>query len=415
MTRRDPPAAPHPRRLSDCHSIMDLRALAARRLPRPLFDYIDGGAETEWTARRNVAAFDDATLVPRCLVDVSEVSTRTRVLGQDLEWPLICAPTGASRFYHPDGERAVARAAAASGVLYALSTMATQSLEEVAAASSGPRMFQLYIFKDRGITRELIARCKAAGYGALCLTVDAAVRGKRERELRAGLGVPLRLTLRGMAGFARRPAWLMRHCRTGRLSMPNFAAAAGSDDLAAQTRFVSAQLDASLTWDDVAEMIGAWGGPFAIKGIMSPDDARRAAALGATAVIVSNHGGRQLDGAPAPFDMLPAIAEAVQGRVEIILDGGVRRGVHIVKALLRGATACSIGRPCLYGLAAAGEPGVARALDILHDEFARALRLAGFADVRVLAAPPDGLGRLREIPRRATENAGISRSAGPSR
>lgn len=370
--------------LNDCHNIDDLRELARRRLPRPIFHYLDGGAEDEVTERRNRSAFDDVGLIPRCLVDVTAVTTATRVLGQDVEWPVFCSPTGASRFLHADGELAVARAAAATGTLYGLSTMATHSLEAVAAAGGGPKMFQLYIFKNREVTRELIERCRRAGYPALCLTVDSAVPGKRERDLRTGWGIPIKLPLRGLASFAVRPGWLLGLARKGPLSVPNVAAQTGGGGIVAQTRFVGAQLDPSVSWTDVREMTALWDGPFAIKGIMSADDARKAVDVGATAVIVSNHGGRQLDGAAASFEALPEIVDAVGSQVEVILDGGIRRGVHVLKALAMGATACSIGRPYLYGLGAGGEAGVRKALDILRSELVRSMQLAGCTDVRAV-------------------------------
>jgi L-lactate dehydrogenase (cytochrome) len=366
--------------LEKCLSIDDLRALAKRNLPAPLFDYLEGGAETEATARRNLEAFDDRRLVPHCLVDVTNVDTRTRLLGQAVDWPVLCSPTGASRFYHPDGELAVARATAGTGTLYGLSTMATASLEEVAAAATGPRMFQLYVFKDRELTTEMIQRSRTAGYGAICLTVDAAVRGKRERELRSGMGVPLNLSWPAMAQFAMSPMWLLRRLRQPPLSLANFADRAGPG-LARQTRFVGQQLDASVTWADVRQFTDQWRGPFAIKGIMAADDARRAVDAGATAIIISNHGGRQLDGAASPFDVLPDIARAVGGQVELILDGGIRRGVQVLKAMALGATGCSIGRPYLYGLAAGGEAGVSAALRILKSEFHAALALSGCASI----------------------------------
>lgn len=381
------------RRLDKCHSIADLRSLAARRLPRAVFDYFDGGAESETTARRNVAAFDEVKLIPKALVDVSSVSTATTVLGRRIDWPVICSPTGASRLYHHAGELAVARAAARSGTFYSLSTMATTSLEEVAAATNGPKLFQLCVFKDRDITRELIERCRKAGFEALCITVDASVRGKRERELRAGMGVPMNPSIASMAGMILRPAWLLGSMRQGGLSMPNFAQHAGSAKLATQTRFIGAQLDPSVSWRDVREMIDLWKGPFAIKGIMSADDARRAVDVGATAVMVSNHGGRQLDGAAAALESLPSIAAAVGEEIDVILDGGIRRGVHVLKALASGAKACSVGRAYLFGLGAAGEAGVAKALSILRSELVRSMQLCGCTDVErvdksILA--PDG-------------------------
>lgn len=304
------------RGLDACHNILDLRERARRRLPGPIFHYLEGGAETEFTARWNTEAFDVPRIVPRCLEKVDRVDTSVRLLGQGLEWPLLCSPTGASRFYHPLGELAVARAAAKAGAMYGLSVMSTHRLEDVAAASPGPKLFQLLVFKDRGITRELIERARAARYPALCITVDAAVRGKRERELRVGLGIPMRLSPAGLLAFSRRPAWCLGQYRAGPFGLANFRERAGSDDLADHTHFVGQILDATATWDEVAELVQLWGGPFALKGVMSAEDARRAADIGVSALIVSNHGGRQLDGAAAPIEVLPEIADAVGGRVE---------------------------------------------------------------------------------------------------
>jgi L-lactate dehydrogenase (cytochrome) len=374
-----------PSKLDDCLNIQDLSDLARRRLPSPIFHYLDGGAEGEGTLRRNTAAFDDVQLIPKCLVDVTSVTTLTRILGQDIEWPVICAPTGGSRFYHADGELAVARAAANAGTLYSLSTMSTHSLEDIAASSSGPKMFQLYIFKDRGITRELILRCKESRYEALCLTVDASVRGNRERELRAGMSLASNWSIRRARAFASRPQWLLRQARKGPIRLPNIAARTLSSNLAENSRFIGAQLNPAVTWKDVQEIIELWGGPFAIKGIMCVKDATRAVEVGATAVIVSNHGGRQLDGAAATIEVLPEIARAVGGQIDVILDGGIRRGVHILKALALGAKACCIGRPYLFGLAAGGEAGVGKALHILRTELIRAMQLSGCADVGLLS------------------------------
>jgi L-lactate dehydrogenase (cytochrome) len=376
----------NPSSLEQCYNIMDLRALARRRLPAPIFDFLDGAAEGELTARRNTAAFDDIALIPRCLVDVTAVKTSTHVLGQDIAWPVFCSPTGGSRIFHPGGELAAARAAAQAGTFYSLSTNSTYSLEEVAAVSAGPKMFQLYIFKDRDVTRELIERCKRAGYQALCLTVDVPVVGKRERDLRSGFGIPIKPSLRLLAAIGRRPGWALRRLRDKPLSMPTLTARAGSDRLVGQMKFIATQLDPSVSWKDVREMIELWGGPFAVKGILSADDARLAADVGATAVIVSNHGGRQLDGAATSIEVLPDIAGAVGDRLDVIHDGGIRRGVHVLKALALGADACTIGRPYLYGLAAAGEEGVAKALQLLRTELVRAMQLSGCTDGRSVDA-----------------------------
>ncbi|MGD9965788.1 MAG: alpha-hydroxy acid oxidase [Hyphomonadaceae bacterium] len=372
--------------LADCLNIEDLRTRARRALPRPIFSYMDGGAESQWTMARNTSGFDDVAIIPRVLKDVSAPDTRVTVLGAKLAWPLICAPTGASRFYHPEGEGAVARAAASSGVLYSLSTMATASLEEVARIGAAPKLFQLYVFKDRGVTRALIERAKAAGYCGLCLTVDAAARGKREAELRSGMGIPLRLKSSGYLSFAMHPGWLLGQVRKGPMAMANFSAFTGRDDIVEHAKFVGAQLDASVTWKDIDQFAALWDGPMALKGVVHTDDAQAAMGSGATALIVSNHGGRQLDGSVAAIDALPAIVEAAGEKLEIILDGGIRRGVHIRKALGLGAKACMIGRPYLYGLAAGGEAGVARALAILSEEFVSAMRLTGCAELDSISA-----------------------------
>lgn len=377
--------------LTNALNILDLREMARERLPGPLFEYLDGGAETEITAQRNTLAFDECSLVPRCLIDVSSISTATRVLGQTLAWPVFCSPTGASRFYHPDGELAVARASAATGTLYGLSVMSTHTLEEVAAAAGGgPKLFQVLIFKDRELTHALLERAKRAGYHALCLTVDAAVRGKRERELRTGLGLPIKPSLRAIAGFVARPSWFLGQLRGGPLSLPHMAAGmangSGNSSLVAHSRYAGEQLDASATWKDIRTLIEKWNGPFAVKGILSAEDARLAADAGATAIIVSNHGGRQLDGAITAIEALPEIVRAVGDRVEVILDGGIRRGTHVLKALSLGAKACSIGRPYLFGLAAGGAAGVQRALDILKEELVLAMQLCGCTDIAAVGS-----------------------------
>lgn len=371
--------------LRDCQSILDLRELAQRRLPRPVFHFLDGAAETERTAERNVAAFDDCKLLARCLVDVASVKTSARVLGQEMQWPVICSPTGASRLFHPDGEIAVARAAADAGVLYGISSGSTYSIEDVAAASDGPKMLQIYMQKNRDATWELIERAKQAKYAALCLTVDVPAVGKRERDLREGFSMQFKWTPRSLLAFASRPAWVLGQVRKGPIHLANYASPPKGLNPFVRPKYAGGQLDASLTWKDIRDISDRWGGrPFALKGVMAVDDACRAADAGVTAIFVSNHGGRQLDGAAAAMEALPGIVRAVRGRIEVILDGGIRRGVHMVKALASGATACSIGRPYLYGLGAAGEAGVTRALDILRAELTLAMRLAGCADVQHL-------------------------------
>lgn len=369
-------------------SIAGLRAIARRRLPRPVFDYLDGGADEEWSLTRNDRAFADYEIVPDVLTDVSSLQTRTTLFGQPAAWPLMLSATGLTRMFHDAGEPAIARAAAAQGVPYCLSTMGTTRLEDLAKAVPAPLLFQIYVFKDRGLTRDLVSRCREAGYAGLCLTVDTPVAGNRLRDRRSGFSMPPRLTMRSFLDFALHPDWSISALSGAKFDLANVshrtdALAAGPMSL---FDYISSQFDRSLTWRDVEWLASEWNGPLAIKGLMTPEDALRAARSGATGVIISNHGGRQLDGAPAPIDQVAAVREALGDGPDIICDGGVRRGSDIVKALALGATACSIGRAYLYGLAAAGEVGVAKALSLLRDEFERTLALAGTPDIHSLSA-----------------------------
>ena len=375
-------------RLARCHSIADLRRLAMRRLPRAVFDYADGAAEDEVTARRNEAAFQDYDLLPRVLRDVSSVNLSTTVLGTPVSMPLILAPTGMTRLFHHEGEAAAARAAHRAGLIYSLSSLSTLSIEEVAAASDGPRWFQIYVWKDRELVREFFSRCRDAGYGALMLTADMPVFGQRERDLRNGMTIPPSLTLGAAFDAALHPSWWWNFLTSRRIGFANVAGQgdAGRGDLTALWTYINTQFDPSVTWDDLEWMIGEWNGPFAVKGVLDPDDAARAASLGAQGIVVSNHGGRQLDHAPAALDALPAVVESVAGRAEVILDGGVRRGADVAKALALGARAVAIGRAYLYGIGAGGEPGVDRALDLLRTELQRALALLGCPTVADLSA-----------------------------
>jgi L-lactate dehydrogenase (cytochrome) len=369
--------------LAACRNIADLRELARRRVPAPMFHYIDGAAGDEWTLRESTAAFDRWTLHPRTLVDVSTLDTSVTVLGQRLALPFFCAPTGMSRLFHYQGELAVARAARAAGTMYSLSTMGSTSIEDVARVSDGPKLYQVYVLKDRELCREFIARCKAAGYAALCLTVDVPVPGNRERDLRTGMTIPPSITLRSAFNVAARPRWLWRYLTSPSLVLANVVhkIADGSRNVSTLASYIHRQFDRTVTWKDAAWMAQEWGGPFLVKGILTADDARRAVDAGATAVAVSNHGGRQLDATPAPVAVLEEVVNAVGDRAEVILDGGVRRGVHILKALALGARACMIGRSYLYGLGAGGQPGVTRALEILRTELERDMALLGVRSV----------------------------------
>ena len=371
--------------LSGCHSIADLRRAAKRRLPKAVFDYMDGAAEDEVTRYYNQADFGRYELLPRFLVDVKNVDMSTSVLGANIGVPFILAPTGMSRLFHHTGERAVARAAHKARTMYSLSSVATTSIEDVASVSKGPKMLQLYVWRDREILKDFIRRAKASGYTALCLTVDLPMAGQRERDLKNGFTVPPQIRLSNILDTMLRPDWLCDFLTSPRMMLENVrdhASAAGN--LFSVIDYTTAQFDPSLTWDDMVWMIQEWGGPFAIKGILSLDDARRAVETGVSALILSNHGGRQLDHAASPISVLPEIADALGDRVEIILDGGIRRGTDVIKALSLGATAVMIGRAYLFGLGAGGEAGVDRALQLLSAEIKRNLMLIGCASVKQL-------------------------------
>jgi L-lactate dehydrogenase (cytochrome) len=371
--------------LSRCHDIADLRRVARARLPAPMFHYLDGGADDEWTLRRNTAAFDDYELMPNYLVDISRIDLGTTLFGRHLEMPLFCAPTGMSRLFHHEAEPAVARTAAAFGTFYTLSTLATTSLERIAEVCPGPKMFQIYILKDRGLTREFVERCRAARYDALCLTVDAAVAGNRERDKRTGMTMSPRFTLRSLASFAAHPRWWLHALMHPDFRLANLLHhARASESHRSVIEYVNDQFDRSVTWDDVEWLVDQWRGPFVIKGLQSVHDARRAVEVGATAIMISNHGGRQLDGAPAPVDCVVPIRDAIGNALELVVDGGIRRGTHVLKALALGANACSVGRAYLYGLAAGGEQGVAHALGLLRAEIERGLALLGCPSLKGL-------------------------------
>lgn len=366
-------------RMNKCNNLMDFRRIARRRLPAPVFHYLDGGADDEVSLARNTAAFDDYELLPTQLTDVSRIDLRTTLFGQSVDWPVMISPTGASKLFHADGETAVARAAAKAGMIYSLSTLGTTSIEDTAAASNGPKLFQLYVFKDRGLTEEWIARSKSSGFAALALTVDVAVGGNRERDLVQGFAMPPRSRIRQALSFARHPGWVYRAVIKKDLDMVNITSSEqAARALAAGVRnFINEELERSLTWRDVEWLATRWDGPLVIKGVQTVADCRKAVAAGATAVMLSNHGGRQLDSTPAPVDCIAEIADALRDQLEIICDGGVRRGSHVVKALAMGAHACSIGRGYLYALAAGGQPGVERALALLRAEVERTMALLG--------------------------------------
>jgi L-lactate dehydrogenase (cytochrome) len=378
---------PVARRLARAASVADLRAIARRRLPRGVFDYIDGAAEDERTLTANSAAFAAVTFRPRVLRDVGEVDPSTTLLGRPLPLPLVLAPTGFTRIADPDGELAVARAAARAGLPYTLSTLSTRSIEEVAEASRGPKWFQVYVWRDRGLVKEMIGRAAAAGYEALVLTVDTAVLGRRERDVRRGFSLPPKIGLGTLLDGTVHPGWTWRFLRSEPIRFANVQESAGVGDgttAVTLSDYVNTQFDPGLSWRDVEWMRAQWHGPIVIKGIQTVADARLAAEAGVEAIALSNHGGRQLDSAPAPLDLVAPVADAVGDRLEIICDGGVRRGSDIVKAVALGARACMAGRAYLYGLAAAGERGVDHVLGLLDADVRRTMALVGASNVAEL-------------------------------
>jgi len=361
-------------------SIEELRARARRRLPRALFDFVDGGGEDEATLRANRAGFERITLRPRALVDVSRRDARTTVLGVPLAAPLVLAPTGMPGLLWPRGEVAAARAAKAKGTIFTLATRATCCIEEVAEAAEGHVWFQVYVWRDRDVTRRLVERAKAAGASAMFLTVDVGVVSQRERDLRNGFTVPPKITVKNALDTLRRIGWLTRMLRGPKITDRNFlglAATAGGSDLVKLGGYVTGLHDSSVDWDDFRWFRRLWDGPLVVKGIMTAEDATRAVDEGADGVVVSNHGGRQLDYLPQAIEALPEVADAVGHRVAVLLDSGVRRGSDVVKAVALGAKACMVGRPFLWGLASGGQPGVERAVEIFQAEIDRTLGLLG--------------------------------------
>lgn len=369
-------------RLSDCHNFHDFRTLAKRRLPGPIFDYIDGAADDEVTYRRNTESFDHCDLIPNVLRGVKSVDTSVVVMGQKLAVPFYCSPTALQRLFHHQGEHAVAAAAARHGTMFGVSSLGTVSLEKLRKSYSGPQVYQFYFHKDRGLNRAMMQRAKDAGVEVMMLTVDSITGGNRERDLRTGFSIPFRLNLAGMLQFAIKPQWALNYLTHERFSLPQLEEHVdmGSGAMSI-SRYFTEILDPSMTWDDVAEMVQHWSGQFCLKGIMSVADARRAVDIGCTGIIISNHGGRQLDGSRAAFDQLAEIVDAVGDKIDVIMDGGIQRGTHVLKALSMGAKAVGIGRYYLYPLAAAGQAGVDRALDQLKIEIERGMKLMGCTSV----------------------------------
>lgn len=372
------------RKLERAANIDDLRRIAKRNLPGGVFDYIDGAAEDEVALARSIEVFDDVLFRPRVLRDMTTVDLSTTLLGKRIPLPLALSPTGFGRISDSQGELAVARAAARMGLPYTLSTLGTRSIEEVAEVNDGPKWFQVYVWKDRGLVKEMIGRAQAAGYEAIVITVDFATLGRRERDIRRGFTLPPKLGLDTIVDGILHPRWTLDFATSDPIRFANVTGSGdGRDgtDAVALGPYVAEQLDPSLSWSDLEVFRDQWDGPIVIKGIQDVDDARIAADMGIEAVALSNHGGRQLDSSPAPFELLPATVDAVGDRVEVLVDGGVRRGADIVKAVALGATACMAGRAYLYGLGAGGERGVDKALGFLRDETERTMKLIGAASI----------------------------------
>jgi len=369
-------------RLKDCHNFHDFRRMARQRLPGPIFNYIDGAADDEVTYRRNTDAFDRCDLVPNVLRGVGDVDMSVTVMGQTLAMPVYCSPTALQRLFHHQGERAVAAAAARFGTMFGVSSLGTVSLEEARRISSGPQVYQFYFHKDRGLNREMMARAKEAGVQVMMLTVDSITGGNRERDKRTGFAIPFRLNLAGITQFAVKPSWALNHFLHEPFRLPQLESHVDmGGGVMSISRYFTEMLDPSMSWDDVAGMVREWGGQFCLKGVMSVEDARRAVEIGCTGIVLSNHGGRQLDGSRTAFDQLAEIVDAVGDRIDVMMDGGVQRGTHVLKALSLGAKAVGLGRYYLFPLAAAGQAGVERALELMRNEIERDMKLMGCSSV----------------------------------
>ena len=373
-------------RLRDCHNFNDFRELARRRLPGPIFDYIAGGADDEATLRQNTASFERCDLVPNVLRGVEAIDISVKVMGQKLAMPVYCSPTALQRLFHHDGERAVAAAAAKFGTMFGVSSLGTIGLEELRKAHDTPQVYQFYFHKDRALNHAMMQRAKAAGVNVMMLTVDSITGGNRERDLRTGFSIPFRLTLGGMLQFAIKPMWAMNYLTHEKFRMPQLDEHVDMSGGAVSIgRYFTEMLDPAMNWNDVADMVRVWNGQFCLKGIMSVADANRAVEIGCTGIILSNHGGRQLDGSRSAFDQLAEIVDAVGDRTDVMMDGGVQRGTHVLKALSLGAKAVGVGRFYLFPLAAAGQAGVERALSLMRTEIERDMKLMGCPSVGQLS------------------------------
>jgi len=373
--------------INNCHNVKDFRNLAKSRLPSPIFHYIDGAADDEVTYRRNTEAYDQCDLVPNVLTGVEKVDMSTTVMGQKLDLPIYCAPTALQRLFHPDGEIGVGKAAEKFGTMFGVSSLGTASIEEIANLISTPKLFQLYVHKDQGLNDYLIDQCKEHNFDTMAVTVDSLVGGNRERDLYTRFTIPLNLSLKSIISFATHPTWAFNYFTKPKweLSNLNQHVTEGTNLMTSVGDYFTKMLDNSLSWKKIEQINSKWGKPFAIKGVMSVEDAKKAVDVGASAIMISNHGGRQLDGSRSPFDQLEEIVNAVGGKIDVICEGGIRRGTHILKALSLGAKACSGGRMYLYALAAGGQKGVERALGNLKKEIERDMILMGVSNISELS------------------------------
>ncbi|MBB6485234.1 alpha-hydroxy acid oxidase [Rhizobium lusitanum] len=373
-------------RLRECYNFHDFRLLAKKRLPGPIFNYIDGAADDEVTLRRNTSSFESCDLVPNVLRGVSEIDMSVTVMGQKLATPFYCSPTALQRLFHHQGENAVAAAAASLGTMFGVSSLGTVSLEEIRKKYQGPQVYQFYFHKDRGLNRAMMERAKDAGVNVMMLTVDSITGGNRERDLRTGFSIPFKLNLAGLTQFAIKPAWALNYVTHEKFRLPQLDEHVDMSGGAMSIgKYFTEMLDPSMNWNDVAEMVKHWNGQFCLKGIMSVEDAKRAVDIGCTGIVLSNHGGRQLDGSRSAFDQLAEIVDAVGHRIDVMMDGGIQRGTHVLKALSLGAKAVGLGRFYLYPLAAAGQAGVERALRHLRTEVERDMKLMGCTSVSQLS------------------------------
>jgi L-lactate dehydrogenase (cytochrome) len=372
-------------RLTDCHNFRDFRRLAQRRLPGPLFNYIDGAADDEVTYRRNTEAFERCDLVPNVLRGVKDIDLSVTVMGQKLALPVYCSPTALQRLFHHTGERSVAAAASQFGTMFGVSSLGTTGLEELRKSYATPQCYQFYVHKDHGLNRAMLQRARQVGIDVMMLTVDTITGGNRERDLRTGFAIPFRPTLSGMLQFALKPTWGINYLRSERFRLPQLEEHIDMQgDTMSIGRYFSEMLDQSMDWEYVAGMVKEWNGQFCLKGVMSVEDARRAVDIGCTGIVLSNHGGRQLDGSRSGFDQLAEVVDAVGDRIDVMMDGGVQRGTHVLKALSLGARAVGLGRYYLFPLAAAGQAGVERALGLMRAELERGMKLMGCSSIAQL-------------------------------